>query len=159
MKIQSLIAQHVLHAHEGGNWTGNSVKEALKDVSLESAVSVTPGSANTISGLVHHLTYWNNIMVRRILGESPEIPEINGFDVEPLTSQEEWDRLKSLNIESAHLLASTILNFDCDDITKPILPGYSSAYKSLNGCVEHIYYHLGQITIIKNLSKHYNPIL
>jgi len=153
MKIQSLIAQHVLDAHEGGNWTGNSVKQVLEDVSVAAAIIVTPASSNTISSLVHHLTYWNNIMVLRILGESPQIPKANGFDVKVLTTQKEWEIVKLLNIESAHLLASTILNFDCDDLTKPILPGYSSAYKSLNGCIEHIYYHLGQITVIKNLTK------
>jgi hypothetical protein len=35
----------------------------------------------------------------------------------------------------------------------PILPGYPSIFKSLLGMVEHAHYHLGQITIIRNLLR------
>jgi len=94
-------------------------------------------------------------MVLRIRGESPNIPETNGFDAPILATQEDWDRLRAFNSESAHLLSAEILNFELKDITQPILPGYSPVYKSLHGCIKHTYYHLGQITIIKNLCSHF----
>ncbi|MET1054251.1 MAG: DinB family protein [Pedobacter sp.] len=152
--IQSLIAQHLLEVYNGGNWTENSIKEVLEDVSVKAAETVTAASPNRISAIVHHLTYWNNIMVLRIRAESTDIPETNGFDAPILETQEDWDRLRALNLESARLLSAEILNFEPQDITQPILPGYSSVYKSLHGCIEHTYYHLGQITIIKNLCSH-----
>lgn len=154
MEVRSLIAQHIIDAHEGGNWTGNSLREALKNVSLTAATATTKASTNTIASLVHHLTYWNNIMMRRIAGEVVDIPDVNGFDVPLLTTEKEWEVLQQNNLRSAHGLAAAILKDERQDLSDPILPGYSSAYKNFQGCIEHIYYHLGQITMIKQLTGH-----
>lgn len=152
MEVKSLIAQHIIEAHEGGNWTGNSIREVLKDVSIAVATAQTTASVNTIASLLHHLTYWNNVMIMRISGVAIEIPEINGFDVPQISTEEEWTKLQADNLKSAHDLASAISVFEKHDLNEPILPGYSSAYKSFHGCIEHIYYHLGQITMIKQLA-------
>jgi hypothetical protein len=151
MEITSLIAQHIIDVHEGGNWTDNSIREALENVSVSQATTITAASTNTIAGIIHHLTYWNNVMVIRISGHAVEIPEINGFDVPLLTTEEEWKILQLNNLKSAHDLVDAILKFD-NNLSDPILPGYDSAYKSFYGCIEHIYYHLGQITMIKRLT-------
>lgn len=153
MDIKSLIAQHVIEAHEGGNWTSNSVKETLEDVSISAATRVTAASQNTIAALLHHLSYWNRVMIQRIEGRAVEIPDSNGFDVPPVTTEQEWKALQEDNIKSAHELASAIKAFEMEDLSNPILPGYSSAYKNLQGAVEHIYYHLGQMTMLKRLNE------
>ena len=152
MEIKSLIAQHIIDAHEGGNWTDNSIRETLKDISVIEATTITAASINTIASIIHHLTYWNNIMIIRISGNPVEIPEINGFDVPILATEEDWKILQLNNLKSAHDLVAAILEFD-NNLSDPILPGYDSAYKSFYGCIEHIHYHLGQITMIKQLTK------
>jgi hypothetical protein len=57
--------------------------------------------------------------------------------------------LKDDNSKSAYELASAIRAFDEALLQDPILPGYSSAYKNLQGTAEHIYYHLGQIALLR----------
>lgn len=153
MNIKELIAQHILDVHEGENWTESNIKNALADVTLAEAIIKTPASPNTIAMLLHHLTYWNRIMIERVNGIKSVIPETNGFEMNPLVTEEDWLQLKSDNILSAHELASAILNFDESKLPEPILPGYSTAYKNLQGCSEHIHYHLGQIIILKNLIR------
>jgi len=153
MDIKSLIAQHVIEAHEGGNWTSNSIKETLQDVSLSAATNVTAASQNTIAAILHHLSYWNRVMIQRIAGIAVEIPDSNGFDVPAITTDQEWKALQEDNIKSAHELASAIRAVDPEDLTSPILPGYSSTYKNLQGTVEHIHYHLGQMTMLKRLNE------
>ncbi|TRW24428.1 DinB family protein [Flavobacterium zepuense] len=153
MNIKELIAQHILDVHEGDNWTESNIKIALADVTLAEAITKTPASPNTIAMLLHHLTYWNRIMVERISGIKSIIPETNGFEINPLVTEEDWQQLKNDNMLSAHKLASSILNFDESKLLQPILPGYSSAYKNLQGSSEHIHYHLGQIIILKNLIR------
>jgi len=153
MYIKELIAQHILDVHEGNNWTESDIKKVLADVTVEEAITVTAGSINTIASLLHHLTYWNQVMITRINGIEVTIPETNGFEMTDLQTEEDWQNLKADNIRSAHELAEAILGFDEALLQDPILPGYSSAYKNLQGSSEHIHYHLGQIIILKNLVR------
>ncbi|RYE27206.1 MAG: DinB family protein [Sphingobacteriaceae bacterium] len=153
MNIPFLIARHVLDVHEGGNWTEVDITSTLKDVTLQQAVSLTPGSPNTIAALLHHLTYWNRVMVSRINGTAVVVPEANGFDAPVLNVEQDWEVLKEDNLRSARELAAAITGCQEYNLSAPILPGYPSAYKSLQGSVEHIHYHLGQIVILKHLIK------
>ena len=84
MKLTSLIAQHLLAVFEGDNWTEVSLADVLKDVTLEEAATRTSASPNTIASLLHHLTFWNRVMVQRIKGNDVTIDEHNGFDVPTL---------------------------------------------------------------------------
>lgn len=153
MKTTDLIAQHLLDVHNGNNWTEVDLTGTLNDVSLKEATTVTSASPNTIATLLHHITYWNRVMVQRTKGIKVEVPESNGFDMQPLQTPSDWEALKQDNITSANELAEAIRNFDETKLEEPILPGYSSVYKNLQGSVEHVHYHLGQIVILKKLIK------
>ena len=153
MDIRILVAQHVIDVMEGGNWTDVNLADTIKDVSVEEATKRTAGSPNTIASLLHHLAYWNRVMIQRINGVKVEVPDINGFDVPDLKTDQDWGNLKADLNTSAHELADAIRNFDLERIAEPIVPGYSSAYKNLQGTVKHIHYHLGQIVILKKLAK------
>ena len=150
MEITVLIAQHLLAVHIGNNWTDVDLSGTLKDVTAAEAIVVTAASPNTIASLVHHITYWNRHMIGRMNGIEAPIPPSNGFD---LPENFDWQQLKEDNIASAHELAMAICKYDATRLEQPILPGYSSAYKNLQGSVEHVHYHLGQIVIIKNLIR------
>jgi hypothetical protein len=150
MEITALIAQHLLDVHIGNNWTDVNLSGTLADVTLQEALSVSAASPNTIAGLVHHITYWNRHMIGRMKGVEATIPATNGFE---LPVDFDWQRLKDDNIVSAHELAVAIREFDTARLEQPIMPGFSSAYKNLQGTVEHVHYHLGQIVIIKKLLR------
>ncbi|MEJ5962078.1 DinB family protein [Pedobacter immunditicola] len=151
MKTTELIAQHILEVHEGNNWTESAIAGALADVTVNDATRQTAASPNTIASLLHHITFWNRLMVQRINGIDVPETESNGYDVPPLHTEEEWQVLKADNINSAHELAAAIRAFDENRLQQPILPGYSTAYKNLQGTSEHIHYHLGQMVILKQL--------
>jgi uncharacterized damage-inducible protein DinB len=150
MEITALIAQHLLAVHTGNNWTDVNLSDTLADVTLDEALSVSAASPNTIAALVHHITYWNRHMIGRMKGVEAAIPAANGFD---LPVNFDWQQLKDDNIVSAHELAAAIREFDATRLEQPIMPGFSTAYKNLQGTVEHVHYHLGQIVIIKKLLR------
>lgn len=153
MTITTLIAQHLIDAHEGNNWTEVNLKDTLADVTVHEAATKTPASPNTIGSLLHHLTYWNRVMVQRINGITvPDTPD-NGFGMPPLTYEAQWNELKADNLKSAAELAAAIRSFDEAKLYEPIVPGQSTAYKNLQGSVEHVHYHLGQIVILKKLIR------
>jgi uncharacterized damage-inducible protein DinB len=153
MKITDLIAQHVLEVHEGNNWTEVDVLSTLKDVSLKEATTRSKASTNSIASLVYHLTYWNRVIVKRSHGIFVASTEDNGFSGPVLHDEEDWNLLKADNIASAHELANAIRNFDEAALELPILPEHATAYKNLQGSVEHVHYHLGQIVILKQLIR------
>ena len=153
MNIPFYIAEHVLQVSKGDNWTEVNLHDTLKDVNYKDAGTQTQISVNTIASLVHHLAYWNRIMVQRIAGIKIEIPVVNGFDVPVLAGDHEWQALLNDYQSSAQELALAIKGIDMKRLEQPILPGYSSVYKNIQGAVEHIHYHLGQIVMLKKAIK------
>jgi uncharacterized damage-inducible protein DinB len=153
MKITERIAAHILEVHEGNNWTEVDVRTTLSDVSLKEATMRTKASVNSIASILQHLTFWNRVIVKRVNGIIVAVTADNGFSGPFLHDEEDWNRLKADNISSAYELAEAIRNFDEARLEQPILPEHASAYKNLQGSVEHVYYHLGQIVILKQLIR------
>lgn len=153
MKITELIATHVLEAHEGRNWTEVDVRSTLEDVTLKEATMNTRASANSIASLLQHLTYWNRVIIKRINGIVVPESEDNGYSGPVMHTEQDWIWLRADNISSAYELANAIRTFDEARLELPILPEHSSAYKNLHGSVEHVYYHLGQMVILKQLIR------
>src|SRR3954466_7912350 len=101
MKLTTLIAQHIIDVHEGGNWTEVDITTTLQDVTLQEATTHTQASPNTIASLLHHITFWNRVMVQRAQGTAVKINDANGYDHPPLNTEEDWQNLKRDNIQSA----------------------------------------------------------
>ncbi len=68
MKLTDHIAQHIIDVHIGDNWTDVNIKNTLKNISLQEAVTVTSSSANTIAALLHHITFYNEVVLERLKG-------------------------------------------------------------------------------------------
>lgn len=153
MKITDLIAQHIIEIHEGGNWTEVNIKDTLADVNHKEATNVTKASYNTIAALVHHLSFYNDIVMQRLSGNDPVIGETNGFDVPAINNEEDWIKLKERNTQSAQQLAEAVKAFPEEKIFELTATGHATNYKTLHGIAEHAHYHLGQIVLLKKLIR------
>lgn len=153
MNLLNHIAQHVLDVHKGDNWTEVNIQNTLQDVSLREATTVTPASPNSIAMLLHHLTFYNEIVLQRLLDIYTPIPQSNGFDMPALQSEEEWRQLQYKNLQSAHALADGILQFPAGRLFELTANGKTTFYKNLHGIAEHAHYHLGQMVILKKLIR------
>ena len=153
MKLTDHIAQHIIDVHMGDNWTDVNIKNTLQNISLKEAVTVTNSSANTIAALLHHITFYNQVVLERLKGNIPFISEANGFDVPVLNKENDWLDLKEKNYQSAQNLAEAVKQFPEEKLFEPVIANSSTVYKTLHGVIEHTHYHLGQIVIIKNLVK------
>lgn len=153
MKMTSLIANHITDVYEGGNWTEVSLADVLKDTKLSEAVTLTEASPNTIASLLHHLTFWNRLMIKRMQGVDVFVDEKNGYNLPALQTEEDWKQLQTDGYLSAHELAAAIAGFDESKLFELLVQNGSSAYKNFQGTVEHTHYHLGQMVILKKLIK------
>lgn len=154
MKITELIAGHIMQVYEGDNWTSVDIAGTIKDVNWQQAQQKTAASPNTIASLLHHICYWNGILMQRLEGKNPLIPETNGFNVSELKSENDWNELKQKTHQSFLQLADAVKSFPDEKLSNTYAAGKSSFYKNLHGVVEHAHYHLGQIVILKKLLQH-----
>lgn len=154
MHLTHAIAQHVLDVHAGNNWTEVDLAHTLADVEWREAETRTLASPNTIASLVRHLIFWNGVMARRAQGQPSEIGPANGFDAgPPLRTEADWHALLAELQRSGQALAAAIRAVPDEQLPAAILPGYASGYKNLQGAVEHLHYHLGQLTLLKQLVR------
>ena len=151
MKITNEIAMHIQDCFNGENWTGVNIADTLSDVNWQQAQQQTAASKNTIASLLHHLYYWNGILLQRINGNDPVVPETNGFNVDELKNENDWNELKEKAHQSFIQLANAVKNFPQEKLSSTYAAGKSSYYKNLQGIIEHAHYHLGQIVILKKL--------
>jgi uncharacterized damage-inducible protein DinB len=153
MNLTHIIAQHILEVYQGGNWTEVNVKETLQNVTYEEAIEITPASPNSIAALMHHLSFYNEVVLQRLNGVEPVIDEMNGFDVPFIFNETGWQHLKERCFETAGNLAEAVRQLPEEKLEKLTPGGYSTYYKTLHGIAEHVHYHLGQMLLIKKLVK------
>lgn len=154
MKLATLVAQHITELFEGGNWTEVNLKDTLADVSHKEAATLTRASYNTIAALVHHITFYNQVVLSRLKGENPVIGETNGFDVPAIKTEADWDALKKSCMQSARDLSDAVHTLTNEQMLNLTVTGHATHYKTLHGIAEHGHYHLGQIVLLKNLLRH-----
>ncbi|WP_460759676.1 DinB family protein [Niabella terrae] len=148
-KLQRELAAHLIAVHRGGNWTDVNITDTLSGVDFQTAQQVTPLSPNSIAMILHHISFWNRVIVQRAQGTAPEIDARNGMLHPPLKAEADWRELKTDNLHSAEELAQAIEGYDTGNLYSPILPGHSSAFNNFCGQVEHVHYHLGQILMLQ----------
>lgn len=153
MKITELIAQHITEVFEGNNWTDVNIADTIADIDHHEATTVSKASYNTIAALLHHLSFYNEVVSMRLLGIDPEIDEINGFNVPAIRNEHDWQQLKDAVFASAKNLADAVQKFPEERIHDLTVTCHSTYYKTLHGIAEHAHYHLGQIVLIKKLVR------
>jgi len=76
------------------------------------------------------------------------------FDHPPISSQESWNQMIETVMLDAEKIATLIEAIPDEDLENDFDDGkYGSVYRNINGLLEHSYYHLGQIPIIKKLTQ------
>jgi len=113
---------------------------------------VPSGLTNSIAMLVHHIGFYNNVVIERIKGNNPGINDANGFDI-TITNEDEWQKLKATSLDSLKKLATIVAALPDEKLWELTLAGTDSFYKALHGITEHAHYHLGQIVLIKKLVR------
>ena len=74
------------------------------------------------------------------------------FDLPPTQSNDVWENLKKKNFDNAERLAKLVEQFYEDRFDEDFTDKkYESYYKNIQGIIEHVHYHLGQIVLLKKM--------
>lgn len=139
-----------------GLWIANTnFKDQLKDVTWEQATAKV-GSLNTIVMLTFHIDYYIAGLIQVFEGGDLEIRDQYSFDLSPIESQEQWEELLNKLWNDSEKFAILLEQMPDSKMDEVFVDGkYGTYLRNIDGMIEHCYYHLGQITLIKKLLKDY----
>ena len=151
MNTSQTIAKHFRGVHFGGNWTEVNLKDSLADVNWEQATTKVQ-SFNTIATLVFHINYFIDGVIPVLEGGPIEIKDKFSFNLPPINSQSDWEKLVSKTLNDGERFAQLLEKIPEEKLWEDFIEEkYGSYYSNLTGIIEHTHYHLGQITLIKKL--------
>jgi len=150
------LAKHFHDVHFGGNWTDVNLKDLLKDVTWEQAITKIH-DLNTIAVLVFHINYYVKPILNGINGKPLDASDKFSFNLPSIQSDENWQNLVQKTLTDAENLANEIAMISEAKLFEDFSdPKYGSFYRNFLRIIEHTHYHLGQISLIKKLLKEKN---
>ncbi len=151
MNLAEQIAKHLREVYFGGNWTSVNLKESLNDINWQQATTKVY-SFNTIAALVFHINYYVSAVQKILLGEPLNAKDKYSFDLPPIQSEEDWEKLLNETWRNAENFATLIEQLPDSKLSETFVDEkYGTYYRNMQGIIEHTHYHLGQIILIKKL--------
>ena len=152
METTQHIANRFREVILNGTWIANTnYKAQLTATNWEEATQKIE-TLNTVAALTFHINYYIAGVLNVLKGGSLDIKDANSFDCPPITSNIEWQTLQNTLFTNAEEFAKTLETLPNDTLNHIFVDEkYGNYRRNINAMIEHSYYHLGQITLIKKL--------
>ena len=154
MNLTAQIAKHFRDVHFGGNWTSVNLKDTLAAITWQQAITKVH-AFNTIAALVYHMNYYVSAVLKVLQGEVLNASDKFSFDLPPIQSEADWNDLLNKTWTDAENFANQLEQLPESSFGEIFTnEKYGTYYRNMQGIIEHIHYHLGQIVVIKKLLTH-----
>lgn len=137
-----------------GTWIANTnFKNELNNLDWKIATA-TFQNLNTISILAQHIHYYIKGVKNVFLGGKLEISDKYSFDFPEMTSQEDWENFLVQFWKDSEEFAELIEQLNEEKLDENFVDEkYGTFLRNIDGMIEHSYYHLGQIVLLKKIMK------
>lgn len=152
MERQLFLANRLREVYLNGHWIANTnYQEQLSDISWEQAIYKVK-ELNSIAALTYHINYYLSGLLTAFETGKLEISDKYSFDLPEITEMNDWNKLRSDFLTNAALFADKVEQLDAKVFDQPFFDEkYGSYLRNIEGVIEHSYYHLGQIVLIKKI--------
>lgn len=152
MKSTKEIAKRFREVILNGTWIANTnFRHQLTDMRWEIATAKT-GSFNTIAALAQHIHYYISGMRQVFKGGPLDIHDKYSFDFPPIQSQEEWEAVLARFWNDAEEFATLIEQMTEERLQEVFVDArYGTYQRNIDAMIEHSYYHLGQVVLLKKM--------
>jgi hypothetical protein len=146
------IASRLREVLLNGRWIANTnFKEQIQGVNWEQATKKID-NLNTIAALTYHINYYLDGLLSAFKNGKLEISDKYSFELPPMNSEQDWNNLVSQFISNSEEFADSIEQMDENIFDQPFIDAkYGTFLRNIEGVIEHSYYHLGQISLIRKL--------
>lgn len=140
-----------------GHWIANTnYKEQLQQVTWQQATEKV-GDLNTIAALTFHINYYLKGLLDAFEKGKLEISDKYSFDLPPIHSEADWNVLVTDFLNNAEKFALKVEQMENPIFDQPFIDKkYGTYLRNIEGVIEHSYYHLGQISLIRKMIMHKN---
>ena len=151
MSLTKQIAAQFRELYLHGEWVATNFKAQLSDVTWEQATTRI-GSLNTLAALAFHVNYYVAGVLNVLEGGALDIRDKYSFDLPPIESQADWEKLLDKMWRDAERFASLVEQMPDEKLWEIFVDEkYGNYYRNLLGMIEHSYYHLGQVVLIRKM--------
>lgn len=152
MTRNEFIANRLREVFLNGQWIANTnYKHQLENVTLEQATQKI-GTLNTIAALTYHINYYLEGLSNVLEGGNLEIKDKYSFDLPSLQSEDDWNLLVTTLLHNAEKFANQVELLADEKFDQPFVEEkYGTYLRNMEGVIEHSYYHLGQIALLKKM--------
>lgn len=153
MKRNITIASRLREVLLNGHWIANTnYKEQIQNVNWQQATQKID-SLNTIAALTYHINYYLAGLLKAFENGKLEISDKYSFDLPPITSERDWNELVADFLNNSEKFANTVEQMEDYTFDKPFIDEkYGTFLRNIEGVIEHSYYHLGQISLLRKMT-------
>ncbi|GEO09248.1 DUF1572 domain-containing protein [Segetibacter aerophilus] len=146
------IASRLREVFLDGYWIANTnYKEQILSVSWQQAIRKVD-NLNTIAALTYHINYYLAGLLKAFENRKLEISDKYSFDLPQIQSEADWNKLVIDFLNNAEKFASKVEQMEDSVFDMPFVDEkYGSYLRNVEGVIEHSYYHLGQISLIRKM--------
>jgi hypothetical protein len=139
-----------------GHWIANTnYKEQLQQVTWQQATQ-KEDDLNTIAALTFHINYYLKGLLAAFENGKLEISDKYSFDLAPIRSEADWNILLTDFLNNAEKFALKVEQMEDAIFDQPFIDEkYGTFIRNIEGVIEHSYYHLGQISLIRKMILHH----
>lgn len=135
-----------------GTWIANTnYKSELEGLPLSIATSKID-SLNTIAVLAQHIHYYIAGLLNVFKSGALDIKDKYSFDFPPISTQEQWESILHKFFSDTEELTQLVAELPDQKLNEVFVDEkYGNYRRNIDGMIEHSYYHLGQIVLLKKL--------
>lgn len=154
MQRSEIIANRLREVLLNGHWIANTnYKEQLLSVTWRQ-VTQKIEDLNTIAALTYHINYYLVGLLNVFDNGLLEIKDKYSFDVPAIRSTEDWRKLVNDFLRNAERFANQVAQMPDEKLDSVFVDEkYGTYLRNIEGVIEHSYYHLGQISLIKKMTS------
>ncbi len=152
MTRNKLIAERLREVYLNGRWIANTnFKEQITNISWNVAIRKVE-NLNTIAELTFHINYYlGGLLVAFDTGRL-EISDRSSFAMNPINSELEWNNLVREFLQNAEKFIDLVEQMEENRLDEIFIDEkYGTILRNIEGVIEHSYYHLGQISLIRKM--------
>jgi uncharacterized damage-inducible protein DinB len=152
METNHQIAKRFREVILNGTWIANTnYKDQLTNLDWEIATTKIT-SLNTVAAIAQHINYYINGINNVFNGGTLDIKDTYSFDFPPITSQNEWESILEKFWDNAERFANHVEQMPEKKLLHVFVDEkYGTYLRNIEAMIEHSYYHLGQIVLIRKI--------
>lgn len=152
MEVTKELANRLHEVLLDGRWiTNTNYKLQIESVTWKQATQKI-GTLNTIAVLTFHINYYLAGILNVFKGGDLEIRDQYSFDMQPIESETDWKRLINEFLVNSEEFIKEVANMPDYKLDETFVDEkYGTYLRNIEGVIEHGYYHLGQISLIKKM--------